>query len=209
MATKVVHSGAEVKAVFKAELDRLLKRMIPLFTKNSALTATYIKTRLLTGGTSATKLKARTGRLRASTRGVKAKKNKDTIKAGVQFGTAYAGVHIGKQGETTTIRPKNKKFLTIPLPAAQTKSGVSRGSATDKTAYGETFIQKSKAGNLIIFGKRKGLRGKSAGKTAGSLVPLFVLVKSVRIRKRVSTKRIISFAKLKIFKDMQKEAVSG
>ena len=60
-----------------------------------------------------------------------------------------------------TIRPRVKQYLTIPL-------GKTKGWARN---FKNTFIQKSKAGNLIIFqkiGKKK-------------IKPLFLLKKSVKI----------------------------
>jgi hypothetical protein len=42
------------------------------------------------------------------------------ISGGIGFGAKYANVHIGPAGSKVAIRPKNKKFLAIPLPAART-----------------------------------------------------------------------------------------
>ena len=67
-----------------------------------------------------------------------------------------------------TIVPKKAKKLAIPLPAALTPSGVTRGSPR---SFQDTFIQRSKAGNLILFQKQPG----------GGLSPLFVLKDSVKI----------------------------
>lgn len=79
--------------------------------------------------------------------------------------------HIGVLEDGKTITPKTKQYLTIPLRAALTAAGKTRGDArTVAAAYPDSFIRKSRRGKLILFGKR--------GKT---LVPLFVLVKKVRI----------------------------
>ena len=80
---------------------------------------------------------------------------------------AYARIHeLGG-----TIRPRRAKYLTIPLPATLTaQSGASRGRARD---FRDTFIKRSKAGNLIIFREN-----------GGSITPLFVLKKSVSIPAR-------------------------
>ncbi len=79
--------------------------------------------------------------------------------------------HIGVLEDGKTITPKTKQYLTIPLRAALTASGKSRGNArTVAAAFPHSFIRKSKRGKLILFGKR-----------GDTLTPLFVLVKKVRI----------------------------
>jgi hypothetical protein len=66
------------------------------------------------------------------------------------------------------------KKLAIPLAAARTKLGKSRGTPREVGAsYKSTFIRTSKRGNLILFGKRS-VKGKP--------VPLFVLVDRVKIK---------------------------
>jgi len=69
-----------------------------------------------------------------------------------------------------TIRPKTKKWLTIPFPGggAVTALGVGRGSARE---FKNTFIA-----NDIIFGQSTGKSDK--------IVPLFILKKSVTIKPR-------------------------
>jgi hypothetical protein len=66
-----------------------------------------------------------------------------------------------------TVVPKKGQWLTIPLPAARTAAGVSRGPAR---SFPNTFFKMSKAGNLILFQKD----GKK-------LIPLYVLKKSITI----------------------------
>lgn len=84
--------------------------------------------------------------------------------------TGIAVVH--EQG--ATIRPKSAQYLTIPLPAALNPNGTpKRRSARD---WQNTFVQRSKKGNLLIFQKGRG----------GNLVPLYVLKKQVRIPKRLA-----------------------
>jgi hypothetical protein len=74
-----------------------------------------------------------------------------------------------------TVLPKKGQFLAIPLPAMQTRNGVSRGSAGDvkanPAAYGfvGTFVRKS-----VIFGKMEDK----------SIIPLFALKKSVTLPAR-------------------------
>lgn len=184
------------KAVKKAEAALQL-----LLQKYSFLWATYIRESHLQGGTSVSKLRKRSGKLQASTKPLPVKKVKGNYKAGVRFGTRYAGVHIGKAGDKKVIRPVNKQYLAIPLPAAQTARGVARGRPRDAGVFGETFIAKSKAGNLIIFGKSVYQRGAKAGETHGKIVPLFVLKKQVTVPVRVSTKVLLNWAQTRINKD--------
>lgn len=67
-----------------------------------------------------------------------------------------------------TIKPKRAKFLTIPLKGAMTKAGVSR-KARD---YYDTFFHRTKDGRLFIFGRKS--------RASAGVVPLFILVKSVK-----------------------------
>lgn len=80
----------------------------------------------------------------------------------------YARVH--EHDGTTIIRAKRGKYLTIPLDEAKTARGVARGKARD---FLDTFVRRSKAGNLIIFQDR-----------ADTIVPLFVLKEQVSVKGR-------------------------
>ena len=71
--------------------------------------------------------------------------------------------------------PKRGKYLAIPLPAAQTATGVKRGGPR---TYANTFARKTKIGNLIIF-QRNGDKKPT---------PLFLLVKTARIPPRLNFK---------------------
>ena len=81
---------------------------------------------------------------------------------------AYARVHE-HDGETT-IRPRRAKFLAIPLPAVKTATGVARGLPRD---FAETFVRRNDKGRLIIYQNR-----------ADDVVPLFLLVRSVKVKGR-------------------------
>lgn len=86
----------------------------------------------------------------------------------------YAVVHE----EGATIRAKNARFLTIPLPAALDSRGVPlKRKARD---WPNTFVQMSKKGNLIIFQRR-----------GANIVPLYVLKKSVKIPPRLGLGKTI------------------
>jgi len=77
------------------------------------------------------------------------------------------------------IKPKNKQWLTIPIKGNKgplTPSGVTKKTAQEykDDPNEDTFVMKSKKGNLIIF-KREKLKTKT------NLIPLFILKKRVRI----------------------------
>lgn len=85
--------------------------------------------------------------------------------------TGIAAVH--EQG--AVIKPKKAKYLTIPLPPALDSRGVpKKPSARD---WADTFILRSKKGNLLIVQKGEG---------KGKITPLYVLKKSVVIPKRLA-----------------------
>jgi hypothetical protein len=84
--------------------------------------------------------------------------------------TGIANVH--ERGATIT--PKKAKYLTIPLPPALNANGTPK--KPNARAWKNTFILKSKKGNLLIVRK--------IGK--GGIEPLYVLKKSVKIPKRLA-----------------------
>ncbi len=87
-----------------------------------------------------------------------------------QQGLGTMGVHL----EGATIRAKRSKYLTIPLPSACDRRGVPlKKSARD---WPDTFVIKSKRGNLLIVQKQDN----------GSILPLYLLKSSVRIPARLS-----------------------
>jgi hypothetical protein len=139
------------------------------------------------------KLATHSGNLKRSVHAITAKVEGDMVVGGITYGTAYGRVHINKKGTETTIKPKHSQFLTIPLPAAQKASGLARGRAIDKAVWGDTFFGKSKAGNIILFGKLKYLKGQRAGETRGSIVPLFILKKEVKVKARITIEDLIKW----------------
>ncbi|MFH2012508.1 MAG: hypothetical protein ABIJ37_07420 [Pseudomonadota bacterium] len=112
-------------------------------------------------------LKQRSGRLKGSL-DVNADKNSVTISAGGRSlegdAVRYADIH-NKGG---IIRPKNKKFLTVPFPGgpADTSSGRTPKRAGD---FEDTFVAKG-----IIFQKIGG----------NDIQPLFILKKKVTMPRR-------------------------
>lgn len=108
-------------------------------------------------------LRRRTGHLSRSVGSMIVTENNNisaTIGSGVRTGQRVVYANILETGGV--IRPKNARYLTIPLRAAMTGSGVVRRRARD---WPNTFIE-----NGIIYQRR----GENA-------VPLFVLRRSVRI----------------------------
>lgn len=95
------------------------------------------------------------------------------VKAGGDF-VPYARMQE-KGSKPGGLKPKKGKYLAIPIGKAKTKRGVGRGTPRE---FPNTFVKKSKKGNLIIFQK------KSFKKKKPEIEPLFVLKKSVKIPKR-------------------------
>lgn len=87
-------------------------------------------------------------------------------------GAGYLAIH-----ETGgTITAKKAQYLTIPLPAALKSNGTPRRARARD--WPNTFILKSKKGNLLIVQKQ----GKS-------ILPLYLLRKSVKIPARLGMRR--------------------
>ena len=90
----------------------------------------YVTIQHLVGGTAATRLAARSGHLGRTTIPMKTRIIGNMLEGGIQFGALYAPVHIGPEGQVTTIRPKasNKKgYLFIPTGQSLTRAGVFKG----------------------------------------------------------------------------------
>jgi hypothetical protein len=102
-------------------------------------------------------------------------RNLDGLEAQMSTGNFYMSV----QEEGAVIRPKRAKYLTVPTPYALD----SRGLPLRRSARGwdNTFISRSKKGNLIIFQKR-----------GTGIIPLYVLKKEVRIPPRLGLTSIFN-----------------
>lgn len=125
----------------------------------------------------------RTGRLAANTRPITR-----WMGYGVTGGTTigegvpYTHVHVGQGGEPPiTITPKRAKALTIPLKAALDSRGVLR---SEYNVGSLRSIPGLFARDGVLY-KRTGPKGKG-------VLPLFLLRRSVRIEKSVSTDAILS-----------------
>ena len=172
-----------------------------VFRKNGVLLAGYLRKERFTGGTTTTRLGVRSGKLRASVRTAQITENSNVIEGGMEFGTVYARTHVGPRGQVTTILPKNKKYLAIPLDAAKTPAGVAKGSP-QSGKFGKTFFIKSKNGNLILMGQNTYAKGQNVGKAHGKVVPLFLMVKQVKIKARVHPEQIPKYITPRITKDL-------
>jgi len=156
------------------KIVEILRRISPkrggkAFVNGLTLATLEVEAGLRIATTTGSPLKSRTGRLSNSI-GSRVQTTSVGVQAIIGSGVGrgervpYAGIH-----ETGgTIRPKNSKYLTIPLKAAKTAGGAPRGKARD---FSNTFVLKAKSGQLLIVQKT----GKD------SLTPLFVLKKSVKV----------------------------
>ena len=184
--------GGEIRKVSK----RIFSETKKILRTEAVLMAAHIKKDLMSGPRPE-RLGVRTGALRSSVKSMAVAESPGLLEGGVRFGTAYARAHVGPKGQVTTIKPGTAKYLTIPLPDAMTRSGVPRGSARSGM-WGETFFYRSKKGKLILFGKRIVQKGKGAGQMRGEVVPLFLLVKQVKIKSRVHPEEILAWEKPKM-----------
>lgn len=119
-------------------------------------------------------LRVRSGRLRSSIGSIVIGQGKDLVGmvgSGIRQGGRVSYANIHETGGTIT--PKNSKYLAIPLSAALTPAGVLKKKPRE---YNNTFVMKSKNGNLIIAQKR--------GSRMSRIVALFVLKKKVEIPAR-------------------------
>jgi phage gpG-like protein len=148
----------------KARLEGWAKfqdRMTPVMLRIATDLATHIDKDKLRGQV----LHTRSGKLRRSLHPSVYSTSPTELVAMVSNNTEYARI----QEYGGTIRPVNRQWLTIPLPAALTPKGVMRyPSARD---YPNTFIAK---GTIFQDPKKKG----------GLPVPLFLLRKTSKIPAR-------------------------
>ena len=178
-------------------IDLIIKNLAPkirqVVQEHSVRLWNQTIVRHLTGGTTADRLGRRTGTMARSTRPIPVQMVGSKVTGGLSFGAEYAWTHIGPAGSQVTIRPKNKKFLAIPLAAAKTAAGVSRGGPLSGI-WGPTFIAKG-----IIFG----FSGGTKASKSGNPIPLFVLKRSVVVRRRIFPKEhLLDWAKPKFMADL-------
>lgn len=93
------------------------------------------------------------------------------VGSGIRSGNRVPYADIHENGGVIRGNP----FLAVPLPSALTKAGNPKRS--HPRDWENTFVQRSKNGNLIIFQKKQ-------LKTKTKLTPLYVLKKSVKVPAR-------------------------
>lgn len=187
-------------------INTLISTLKTIINTDSVLLANKIKVENLTGGTTPTRLRARSGKARASLKAILTTKKADGLTGGVTIGAKYLKTHFGRRGEIVTIKAKPGKALAIPLPAACTKAGVPKGKPRDKSVFGNMnlFPVKSlKTGKMILYGQLKYQKGKNKGQLRSKLVPLFLLTKSVKVTKRIDTMELLKWVEQKIIKDLK------
>lgn len=105
-------------------------------------------------------------------------------------GIGYLSIH--EYGGTVTA--KRAKYLTIPTEhALDSKGNPLKPRARD---WKDTFIARSKAGNLIIF------QNQGAGKKP---IPLYVLKRSVQIKPRLGMRKALERGSDKMIRDIMRE----
>lgn len=158
---------------FSLVVDRMSEALRTTFARAGAVHQRAMAERFRSGA-----ITVRTGALRRSM-GFSVDGDGFESSLRVFAGTPYANI----QEEGGTIRPKNKRFLTVPLPDALTPAGVLKGGARlvqrgkrYETADGRpTFIFRSKRGNLLV-----GARAKN-----GQTRLLYALKTSVTLKPRL------------------------
>ncbi len=95
-----------------------------------------------------------------------------SVAVGTGVGGTLASKYAKIQDEGGTIKPKNKKYLAIPLP----------GTKGVPANFPDAFIIKSKKGNLLIVQRKwKKVRGGENSRQTNNLELLFALKKEVTL----------------------------
>ncbi len=182
---------------FAQSLNQGAERLGPVLAKELRDYLTFVASEMSNrhgtawpGGTTANTLSVRDGALTKSLRdGVKVEGDKlDTVR-GEMRGVFYAKVH--EYG--AVIKVKNAKYLAIPLPAALGPTGMPLKPGP--RFWTDTFVIKSKAGNLLIV-QRQG----------GKIVPLYVLKTQVTIPQRLGLRKTVQTG-LPFFQEKATEAM--
>ena len=148
-------------------VGRMLRTVLP---KRLPQAVQYARATYLTGGTTPTRLAERTGRLAKSFDAELTGSLAGVIgRIGYLHGPSWVGIH--EYGGT--IRPTQSRYLTVPL--TETAQG------HRAREFQNTFVQRSRAGSLIIFQKTAG----------GGIQPLYVLKTHVQMPARPALKPTI------------------
>ncbi len=183
-------------AISIEQLDIVVRRQLIRYMNEVATAMSDRHSTPWPGGTKATRLSKRTGDLIASIRRSIRFSGKLTKSGGER--RAFIGsplIYASIQEFGGTIRAKRAQYLTIPLPAAMDHRGIMLlPKARD---YPNTFIAKSRKGNLIIFQKKPGRK----------LIPLFVLKKEVVIPPRLNLGKALQLAGTRFVSDVVEDAL--
>ena len=142
-------------------------------TLASAKLTSEVQNKHLRGGTSSSRLRVRSGKLRSETRALRTKIEGSEIKGGFKIGVFYASTHFGPKGKVTTIKPKSAGALAVPLPPALTAGGRPKKKGPRDWGNFLTFIPRGSKPPLL------------ARVTKKLVTPYYVLVKEVRIKTRI------------------------
>ena len=175
----------------KSRLKRVDKLKLTALNATLILLKRKVISQHLSGPTGPTSVRRQSGTLKKSIQTTKATLKRGRFGGGsravaiFRFNTEYAGVHIGKRGKRTKIRPKRGQFLAIPTKFARAASGKPLGGPRDPR-WGRTFVAHD-----IIWGTRAGTKRPR---------PLFVLRDSVIVPQRVDIKQDIVKPGQKIYR---------
>jgi len=153
-------------------------------------TASYVKTRHLTGGTTEDRLGVRSGLLRKSAHGLKATVEGDRVTggAGIGDGLIYADVHINREGRKLVITPKHAKALAVPFRGFGSRTGdigYGRTKQPGPKDYAKGFLTpfRTKKGGMLLVHRVKGKNAR--------IEPYYMLLKSVTVPARVFPERVL------------------
>lgn len=133
----------------------------------------------------------------------------DLIEAGLYSPPSWAELFVGPAGEETSITAKSGGFLALPTDFAKSF----RGAAVGPKQYGGLRIFAGIMWGVAGWGGGSfgsGLRQRrAAGEKYGkqSLVPLFILKKSVIIKKRIDPEQLMAWVRPYFFEDLKKSCL--
>jgi hypothetical protein len=168
--------------LLKTRKKRILKLQVTALDATLKILKRKVINEHLKGPTGAKTIRRQSGELIKSIQLGKARLERGRFLGGsravaiFRFNSKYAGIHIGKRGTRTKIRPKRAQFLAIPTKFARARNGRPLGPPRDPR-WGRTFVAHD-----IIWGTRAGTKSPR---------PLFVLRDSVIVPRRVDVKKDI------------------
>ena len=143
------------------------------------------------GLTQGSRLRNRSGALASSPRyRVSGSKLKDMVLI-VTVGSGAAGyANVQETGKPRPIRPKRRKYLRVPLPAALTPAGVVRAESKPINVHGRRWIFADGKRAFIHRGPKGAVIMRDDG--GGESTPMFALKGSITIKPRLGAKRTLT-----------------